>query len=311
MSVGAVSSDVPTLLQMWDLGTPTEVTRPERGSNNLVWLVQVAGDSYVLRVHSNAGPEQIALEHRLLAELDRGELSFAVPVPIPVRDGTTLVATDLGPASLYRRLPGNHPPRNEAGLTLAGLALGELDAALAEVAHELAPIDWRRPLDDIHPAVPDVGELAADLQRELSDSKAARWFAQQVVEIDLVVQELRGALPVQLIHGDFGLSNLLVEDGRVTGVLDFEIAGLELRANDLAAGLLQSTDDLEAGQVAAFREGYDAYVALSAAEQDALPTLIMHHAVGSVIWRAGRWRLGLSTIADVADRLTEAHKLAQ
>jgi len=30
-----------------------------------------------------------------------------------------------------------------------------------------------------------------------------------------------------------------------------------------------------------------------------------------LIWHAGRWRLGLSTIADVADRLLAAYQLAR
>jgi homoserine kinase type II len=303
------ASDVSDLVRPWNLGTPTEVTRPDRGTNNLVWLVQVAGDSFVLRVHRNAGLEQIALEHVLLAELGRRELSFAVPAPIPAHDGRTVVPTNLGPASLYRRLPGDHPPRDTAGLTLTGQALGELDAALADIDAELAPIDWRRSLNAIHPAVPDLDELAADLGRELSSAETT-WFARQVREIDARIREWRTKLPTQVIHCDFGPSNLLVENGTVTGILDFELAGLDLRAFDLAAALGQSTDELATEQVEAFRTGYDRFVTLSAAERAALPDLVAQRALGSVIWRAGRWRQGLSTVAEVADRLTSAYRLA-
>ena len=302
--------DVSDLLRAWNLGTPTEVTRPDRGTNNLVWLVQVAGDGYVLRVHRNAGLEQIALEHVLLAELGRRELSFAVPAPIPAHDGSTVVPTDLGPASLCHRLPGDHPPRDPAGLTLVGQALGELDAAMEGIGAEFAPIDWRRPLNAIHPAVADLDELAADLRRELSSTETA-WFAQQAREIDARVQELRTVLPTQLIHCDFNASNMLVENGTVTAILDFELAGLDLRAFDLAAALGQATDDLATDQVEAFRTGYDRYVTLSSAEQAALPDLVAQRALGSVIWRAGRWRQGLSSVAEVADRLSSAYRLAQ
>ena len=302
--------DVSDLLRAWNLGTPTEVTRPDRGTNNLVWLVQVAGDGYVLRVHRNAGLEQIALEHVLLAELGRRELSFAVPAPIPAHDGSTVVPTDLGPASLCHRLPGDHPPRDPAGLTLVGQALGGLDAAMEGIGAEFAPIDWRRPLNAIHPAVADLDELAADLRRELSSTETA-WFAQQAREIDARVQELRTVLPTQLIHCDFNASNMLVENGTVTAILDFELAGLDLRAFDLAAALGQATDDLATDQVEAFRTGYDRYVTLSSAEQAALPDLVAQRALGSVIWRAGRWRQGLSSVAEVADRLSSAYRLAQ
>ena len=50
------------------------------------------------------------------------------------------------------------------------------------------------------------------------------------------------ALPVQVVHGDLGASNALVDErtGEVTGVLDFELAGPEARVQDLLIGLLLS-----------------------------------------------------------------------
>jgi Ser/Thr protein kinase RdoA (MazF antagonist) len=42
---------------------------------------------------------------------------------------------------------------------------------------------------------------------------------------------------------------------------------------------------------------------LTAAELTALPDLIMVRAMGSMLWRAARWRLGQSSLAEVASRL--------
>jgi homoserine kinase type II len=185
-----------------------------------------------------------------------------------------------------------------------------LDTALAKLPTDLAPIDWRRPLNAIHPALTDVDELARDLQRELPGSAAAEWFTHQLADNEATMRNLYDVLPSQLVHGDFGLSNCLVEDGRVTGVLDFEIAGLDLRLVDLAAGLQQSTDDLDGDQVSAFRHGYDSFVSLSSLEEAALPRVILHRALGTVVWRAGRWRAGHSDLVDVADRLEAAYQIS-
>ena len=42
---------------------------------------------------------------------------------------------------------------------------------------------------------------------------------------------------------------------------------------------------------------------LTAAELAALPDLIVVRAMGSILWRAGRWRRGQSSLAEVANRL--------
>ncbi len=271
-----------------------EVRRPEHGTNNQVWLT----DDLVLRVHHHADAERILAEHRLLEALSHSGLSFEVPAPVPTREGSTLATTDLGLAALYPRLPGDHPPRTTNSLALAGAALAELDAALAELPANLAPIDWRRPLADIHPALTDLDDLAADFHNELPDPELARWFAERAPEIEEEARRYESTLPTQIIHGDFALSNLLVADGRVTGILDFEIAGLDLRAVELAAALLQTSDSAQ--EIEAFRGGYGT---LSPEEEWALPTLILYRALGSAVWRAGHWRTGHSPIDMVSERL--------
>ena len=42
---------------------------------------------------------------------------------------------------------------------------------------------------------------------------------------------------------------------------------------------------------------------LTPAELAALPDLILVRAAGSMLWRAGRWRRGQSSLAEVANRL--------
>ncbi|GHO98789.1 hypothetical protein KSF_088370 [Reticulibacter mediterranei] len=50
-------------------------------------------------------------------------------------------------------------------------------------------------------------------------------------------EELYGHLPQQLVHRDYDPSNLLMKDQRVTAVLDFEFAGIDLRIMDVCVAL--------------------------------------------------------------------------
>ena len=285
------------VLRAWDLPPPTGMRQPEHGTNNLVRIVDTGTSRFVLRIHHNATIAQVAAERRLLTALaDNARLSFRVPVPMLTTDGRPAVATPHGPASVTQWIPGDHPSRDREGLELAGIALGELDTALAALPADLAPTDWSsRSLSAIHPHVQDLGALAAELTKVLPTEPSARWFADRAPEIEAETARWYAVLPRQIIHGDYALGNVLVDDGRVTGMLDFEIAGIDLRVTELCAALVQSTDDLRADQVAAFRRGYGVHVQLLDVERDALPTLIRYRTLGSIVWRAGRWRAGYAT----------------
>lgn len=295
------------LLREWNLPAPSELRRPERGTNNAVFVLRAGESTYVLRIHLNADPDQVEAEQRLLRALaDGGALSFDVPVALPTATGATYAASGRGPATLTRWIPGTHPARDIRGLELAGGALAELDAALATLPRELAPTDWSvRGLHQVHPRVPDLDALAADLTDALPDDLGARWFAERAPAIEAATTRCYAELPTQIIHGDYALGNLLVEGGEVRGVLDFEIAGIDLRITELVAALLQSTDDLAGEQIAAFRRGYDGRVRLTGDELRALPTLLRYRTLGSIVWRAGRWRAGHASLGEVADRLRE------
>ena len=115
-------------------------------------------------------------------------------------------------------------------------------------------------------------------------------------------------LPVQVVHGDLGASNALVDErtGEMSGVLDFELAGPDARVQDLLVALLLSGALAGPGwarRAAALVRGYAAVLRLGQAEIMAVPDLLVVRCVASVFWRAGRWRRGQSALSDVADRV--------
>src|SRR6266436_1907512 len=63
------------------------------------------------------------------------------------------------------------------------------------------------------------------------------------------------------------------------------------------------SSDLLRRRTAALVRGYAAVLRLRQAEIMAVPDLLVTRCVGSVFWRAGRWRRGQSMLDDVADRV--------
>jgi homoserine kinase type II len=295
-------------LSAWNLTTPANARKAERGTNNIVWLID---DTYVLRVYQNLDIARIEAEIRLLEALGAvGGLPFALPLPIASPTGRTVVGTVEGPAVLFPYLPGRGADRTDPReIELTGTALAQLDLALAKLPHDLAPVDWRGSLGSIHPAVPSVADLCTELERLLPGDEGVRRLREQSEASDTEFPRLAATLPAQIIHGDLATSNVLIgADGEVSAVLDFEVAGLDLRVMDLVAGLSMAVDrgtSSEAAQEAAFRRGYGKVITLDPAEEEAIPLLLRRRLLGSVVWRAGRWRLGLSTLDDVRERLAK------
>ena len=295
------------LLRRWGIPPDALQHRTERGSNNTTLFISLDDARWVLRISQNLTAAQVAAEQRLLARLRHAGLPFAVPEPVPALDGRTVIDTPDGPATLSRWLSGIRPDlADPVMMTRAGEALGQLDVALRDVPPRDAPHDWRRaePLQ-VHPAVPDVPALCADLDAAGVDTTPLRDAADQVTRW---FDSARATLPSQVVHGDFAASNMLadLETGQVTAVLDFEIAGADFRAQDLVAALIQ-TDALDGPdwehQVTSFITGYGARVTLVQDEAVAVPPMVLWRAVGTVLWRAGRWRRGQDPLDLIADRI--------
>jgi homoserine kinase type II len=295
------------LLGRWGIPSDAGLSRTERGTNNTTIIISLNDARWVLRISQNLTAAQVAAEHRLLGRLSRAGLPFAVPEPVPALDGSTVIDTPSGPATVTRWLPGIRPDLADLTmLTRAGEALGQLDQALRDVPPPDAPHDWRRanPLE-VHPAVPDVLALCADLDAAGVD---ARPLLDAAIEVTRWWDSPRGQTPSQVVHGDFAASNMLADPatGAVTAVLDFEISGADLRAQDLVAALVQTGaldgPDWE-DRVAALAAGYRTQVALTDEEIASIPPMVLWRAVGTVLWRAGRWRRGQDPLDLIADRV--------
>jgi homoserine kinase type II len=108
---------------------------------------------------------------------------------------------------------------------------------------------------------------------------------------------LAASLPRQIVHGDFGYINVLLENGTVTGLLDFEFAEADLRAADLACAiyitLVRSTPAGTWPLIDALVSGYRRAQPLDPVEAAAIPDLLLRRSAFGIVHWVGRWRAGL------------------
>jgi Ser/Thr protein kinase RdoA (MazF antagonist) len=309
--VAAAPETLANLLARWGVPPDADLAGAERGTNNQTFAVAHGGRRWALRISENLSVTQVRAEHRLLGRLGRAGLPFRVPEPVPALDGETVVPTPAGPATLCRWIPGIRPDlASELQLERFGRAIGALSEALRQVPARDAPHDWRGAPLQIDDGLPGLEDLCLELRAAGLSAEPAMLLKTASQRVAAWWPGAASELPVQVVHGDPGASNTLVDEhtGEVTGLLDFEIAGPDFRVQDLVAGLLQS-GALDGPQwqrrTAALVRGSFSVQRLEHAEIQALPELLLCRSVGSVLWRARRWRRGHAQLTEVTARLRE------
>jgi homoserine kinase type II len=278
------------LTHIWDIPEPRALRKPTWGINNLTQFVDTDSGSYVLRVYKQgADPARVGFEVEVMRQLAAQNLSFAVPSPLPTRSGE-LIARVPGPgapgetpggpaealATLVPVIPGDHPEwGNRTHAFARGRALGELTRALARV--NVPPPPGMTTYGDLAHHRPSVPDPVAAARRSPVPSGRQEALARFIEQVMAEVPSVYAALPRQIIHGDYVTVNILMAEGRVSGVLDFEIACHDLRALDLASALpipLGAGEPTDWDLIDAVGRGYTNQQELTSAEAEALPALL-------------------------------------
>ena len=287
------ADDLAAFLGGYDVGEATSFKGIAEGVENSNFLLETSGGS------SGAGRFILTLYEKRVAEADlpwflalMGHLAArGLPVPGPVADrqGRTLQRLNGRPACLIEFLPGvSVTEPAPAAAHAVGVTLGRMHTATADFtaprANSLGPAAWAPlaarcdgRLGEIDPALPAL--VGAGL------GAAAHWPQ---------------ALPQATIHADLFPDNVLLLDGRVTGLIDFYFACTDSRAYDVAithAAWCFSHDGRQffPERATALMAGYAEVIALQPAEMAALPRLAAGAALRFTLTRAYDW---LNTPAD-------------
>lgn len=208
------------------VGRVTGLQRLTGGANMESWVFGCGEERFVLRRAPSA--EWIAaraLDMAGEAELIRRAHAAGIAAPEVVAE---LAAEDaLGIGFIMRCLPGTADP--EVALTSPPELAGDLAKAMAGI-HQLDPTG----LEFLPRLLP--GEGVEGLAQQFADAGGDR----PVIALGLawLRANLPPPAPLVVVHGDFRIGNLMVADGRLSGVLDWELAHLGDGHEDLAYGCM-------------------------------------------------------------------------
>jgi len=281
------------------------------GVNNIVQYITLpSGERQLLRIYNNGlNAQRVKFEHEILRQLNEmPPFSFEVPKFIMSKDGTTMSRLSNGAdACMCTLIPGELPK-----LTCVediGRASGELNTALANVSIDPAMCNtapyWK--MWEVHHAVTrenfEAGMAGSAFDGDLRD--VATRMTKETLDIADKCEGTYQTLQTQLIHGDLHYDNVLVEDGKVTGLLDFEFASFDWRAMELAICLSKYAGEQPDAMpyFDAFIDGFAKTGELTKVEAEAIPDLINLRILSNIVYFVGRAIAGEDDISSITTRI--------
>ncbi len=206
---------------------PGALERLSGGANMESWRFVSGTETCVLRrapsLEIMAGrPMDHAAEAALIRRARAGGvMAPEVLVELDPADG-------IGSGYVMRSISGSPEPN-------AFLAEADPATGIADIARELAAVH-RTDCTGLAVPVMDPAEALAELRARFISYGGDRPIL--ALALRWLEANLPDPVPPRLVHGDFRLGNLMFEHGRVTGVLDWELAHLGDWHEDLAFGCM-------------------------------------------------------------------------
>lgn len=273
-----------------------------RRNHNLI-VDTDAGRAVLKRYRADWRPQTIAFEHAVLTKLET--LGITAPLPFATAEGETFIRCDGKYYAIFHLIPG----RNYASafllrsqrlhlMHLAGEAMAQVHAALEgflpNSPHHLGFKSYDGPRhhdrkwhDDTLAEL----EAAAPGLRDPEQKALAGWLVEHAGEVVDKMDALDRSLAARnlrrlIIHGDYGLHNLLIDRKRSVVPVDYELARLEWRLSDLVSCLsrLRSRDGAyDDESIRKFLSGYQRRFPIPPDELDALPVVWQFYKLKSAI----------------------------
>ncbi|MDA1362658.1 phosphotransferase [Glycomyces luteolus] len=281
---GELRLDLPVFLARFGLEARGEAEPLLGGEDNINARVATDRGYVVVREYVRSPPAKVAAELALVSHL--AKRGFPTPAPFTAEGGEPFALVAGKPIAVFPFASGDVPPAMSPGLA-------EQSGTLLARMHTAAT-DWA---DDRIPVTDRVGVLetgaAADVELDGADQwreEIRRFLDRRAEALDLLAEQPAGPL-----HHDLHRRNLLVGDGRITAVLDFDELNHGPLILDLArllhyAALEQPDRVLPSAIAGAALAGYQKVRPLTLAELELLPVAFdlagLVDATGFIVWAA-------------------------
>ena len=264
-------------LKNYSIGTLAKLEGIPAGIENTNYFVTTTRGRFVLTLFEKLTARELPFYLNLQDHL--AGKGIPCPKPVPDRRGAFLGKLNGKPAALVRFLRGKDvaAPAVEQGAQV-GAMLASIHVAgrtySGRMTNPRGPTWWKAVMPEI---IPFLGAEDVALLRE---------------EVRFQARSRRQELPRGAIHADLFRDNVLFQDGRVSGVIDFYFACTDALLYDVAVTVndwcVVKGGALDEGRAARFLDAYVKVRPFTARERGAWPAML----------RAGALRFWISRLYD-------------
>lgn len=247
----------------YSLGQLLELQAIASGVENTNYFVTTSNGRFVLTLFERLSADELPFYLNLMAHLAR----HGIPCPSPVanRHNQFLGTLNGKPACIVSRLSGKSTATpNNAQCAAIGAMLGQMHIAgqsFSQIMPNPRGAAWRAA------TAPQVRHFLDAEQAALLDS-----------EIPLHARQSWAALPQGAIHADLFRDNVLLEENRVGGLIDFYFACSDALLYDVAITVndwcMNADGTLDMARAQTFLRAYHAVRPLLDSERDAWPLML-------------------------------------
>ena len=247
----------------YSLGQLLELQAIASGVENTNYFVTTSNGRFVLTLFERLAADELPFYLNLMAHLAR----HGIPCPSPVanRRNQFLGTLNGKPACIVSRLSGKSTATPDSAQCAAiGAMLGQMHIAgqsFSQIMPNPRGAAWRAA------TAPQVRHFLDAEQAALLDS-----------EIPLHAQQNWAALPQGAIHADLFRDNVLLEENRVGGLIDFYFACSDALLYDVAITVndwcMNADGTLDMARAQTFLRAYHAVRPLLDSERDAWPLML-------------------------------------
>ena len=247
----------------YSLGQLLELQAIASGIENTNYFVTTSNGRFVLTLFEKLSADELPFYLNLMAHLAR----HGIPCPCPVANRRNQFLGELNgkPACIVSRLSGKSTTApNIAQCAAIGAMLGQMHIAgqsFSQIMPNPRGAAWRAA------TAPQMRPFLDAEQAELLDS-----------EIALHARQNWAALPQGVIHADLFRDNVLLEENRVGGLIDFYFACSDALLYDVAITVndwcMDADGSLDAARAQAFLRAYHAVRPLLDSEREAWPLML-------------------------------------
>jgi homoserine kinase type II len=256
-------SELTAWLGDYSLGQLLELQGIASGIENTNYFVTTSNGRFVLTLFEILSAEELPFYLNLMAHLAR----HGIPCPNPVanRSNQFLGTLNGKPACIVSRLSGKSTTTpNSEQCAAIGAMLGQIHIAgqsFSQIMPNPRGATWRAA------TAPQVSQFL--------DSQQAEMLRREVV---LHAQQNYAQLPQGVIHADLFRDNVLLEEDRIGGLIDFYFACSDALLYDVAITVndwcMNSDGTLDSSKTQTLLRAYHAVRPLLDSERDAWPLLL-------------------------------------